>query len=203
MANPSTISTLVLSNEKQNKPQDFDEIRMSLASADQIKSWSHGEVTKPETINYRSRKPERDGLFCQKIFGPVKDWQCACGKYKKLRYKGIVCDRCGVEVTRSLVRRERFGHIDLAAPVTHIWFLRSLPSKIGLILQISIQSLEKVIYFANFIIIEVKEDLKKDFLDSLEKEYKEKRKEISEKGIEKIIRIQSLLQTPQWQKKLK
>lgn len=178
MANPSTISTLVLPNDKQTQPQDFDEIRMSLASADQIKSWSYGEVTKPETINYRSRKPERDGLFCQKIFGPVKDWQCACGKYKKLRYKGIICDRCGVEVTRSLVRRERFGHIDLAAKVTHIWFLRSLPSKIGLILQISIQSLEKVIYFANFIITEVKEDLKKEFLDSLEKEYKEKRKEL-------------------------
>ena len=178
MANPSTISTLVLSNERQRQPHDFDEIRMSLASTEQIKSWSHGEVTKPETINYRSRKPERDGLFCQKIFGPVKDWQCACGKYKKLRYKGIVCDRCGVEVTRSLVRRERFGHVDLAAPVTHIWFLRSLPSKIGLILQISIQSLEKVIYFANFIITEVHEDLKKELLDNLEKEYKIKRKEL-------------------------
>ena len=178
MANPSTISTLVLSDEKQRQPHDFDEIRMSLASTEQIKSWSHGEVTKPETINYRSRKPERDGLFCQKIFGPVKDWQCACGKYKKLRYKGIVCDRCGVEVTRSLVRRERFGHIELAAPVTHIWFLRSLPSKIGLILQVSIQSLEKVIYFANFIITEVHEDLKKELLDNLEKEYKSKRKEL-------------------------
>ncbi len=178
MANPSTISTLVLSNDRQKKSHDFDEIRMSLASAEQIRSWSHGEVTKPETINYRSRKPERDGLFCQKIFGPIKDWQCACGKYKKLRYKGIVCDRCGVEVTRSLVRRERFGHIDLAAPVTHIWFLRSLPSKIGLILQISIQSLEKVIYFANFIITEVHEDLKKELLESLEEEYKTKRKEL-------------------------
>ncbi|MCD6442295.1 DNA-directed RNA polymerase subunit beta' [bacterium] len=178
MANPSTISTLVLSNPKQRQPQDFDEIRMSLASTEQIKSWSHGEVTKPETINYRSRKPERDGLFCQRIFGPIKDWQCACGKYKKLRYKGIVCDRCGVEVTRSLVRRERFGHIELAAPVAHIWFLRSLPSKIGLILQMSIQSLEKVIYFANFIITEVHEDLKKELLTNLEKEYKAKRKEL-------------------------
>ena len=178
MANPSTISTLVLSDFKQKQPQDFDEIRMSLASAEQIRSWSHGEVTKPETINYRSRKPERDGLFCQRIFGPVKDWQCACGKYKKLRYKGIVCDRCGVEVTRSLVRRERFGHINLAAPVTHIWFLRSLPSKIGLILKMSIQSLEKVIYFANFIITEVHEDLKKEFCANLEKEYKAKRKEL-------------------------
>ncbi len=178
MANPSTISTLVLHDTKQRKPHDFDEIRMSLASTEQIKSWSHGEVTKPETINYRSRKPERDGLFCQKIFGPVKDWQCACGKYKKLRYKGIVCDRCGVEVTRSLVRRERFGHIDLAAPVTHIWFLRSLPSKIGLILQVSIQSLEKVIYFANFIITEVHQNLKKELLENLEKEYKTKRKEL-------------------------
>jgi len=178
MANPSTISTLVLSDGKQRRPHDFDEISMSLASAEQIRSWSHGEVTKPETINYRSRKPERDGLFCQKIFGPIKDWQCACGKYKKLRYKGMVCDRCGVEVTRSLVRRERFGHIELAAPVTHIWFLRSLPSKIGLILEISIQSLEKVIYFANFIITEVHENLKTELLINLEKEYKTKRKEL-------------------------
>ncbi len=178
MANPSTISTLVLSNFDRKKHRDFNEIRMTLASAEQIRSWSHGEVTKPETINYRSRKPERDGLFCQKIFGPVKDWQCACGKYQKLRYKGIICDRCGVEVTRSLVRRERFGHIDLAAPVTHIWFLRSLPSKIGLVLQVSIQSLEKVIYFANFIITEVHEDLKKELLEDLEGEYKTKRKEL-------------------------
>jgi DNA-directed RNA polymerase subunit beta' len=193
MSNPSTISTLVLrGSNKAKQPCDFNEIRLSLASAEQIRSWSHGEVTKPETINYRSRKPERDGLFCQKIFGPVKDWQCACGKYKKLRYKGIVCDRCGVEVTRSLVRRERFGHINLAAPVSHIWFLRSLPSKIGLVLNMSISSLEKVIYFANFIITEVKEDLKNETLDKLEKEYKEKQKELkAAKADEDILALSS------------
>jgi DNA-directed RNA polymerase subunit beta' len=191
MSNPSTISTLVLrGGQKEKQSCDFNEIRLSLASTEQVKSWSHGEVTKPETINYRSRKPERDGLFCQKIFGPVKDWQCACGKYKKLRYKGIVCDRCGVEVTRSLVRRERFGHIDLAAPVAHIWFLRSLPSKIGLVLKMSISSLEKVIYFANFVITEVKEDLKNEFLEKLEKEYKEKKKELqANKADEDILAL--------------
>lgn len=122
---------------------DFEAIRLKLASPESILGWSHGEVTKPETINYRTQKPEKDGLFCEKIFGPTKDWECYCGKYKKVRYKGIVCDKCGVEVTRSIVRRERMGHIALAAPVSHIWFLRGVPSKIGLILDLSVQELER------------------------------------------------------------
>ena len=116
---------------------DFNAIRLGLASASQILSWSYGEVTKPETINYRTLKPEMDGLFCQRIFGPVKDFECACGKYKRIRYKGIVCDRCGTEVTRSKVRRERMAHISLAAPVTHIWFAKGVPSRLGLLLDIS------------------------------------------------------------------
>ncbi|MCH7758881.1 DNA-directed RNA polymerase subunit beta' [Patescibacteria group bacterium] len=178
MPTPSTISTLTLPSNKRRRPLDFDAIRLRLASPQEIESWSHGEVLKPETINYRSRKPERDGLFCQKIFGPVKDWQCACGKYKKLRYRGITCDRCGVEVTRSLVRRERLGHIVLAAPVAHIWFLRSLPSKIGLLLNLSIQGLEKVVYFANFIITHVDQDLKEEILANLEEEFKQEKKNL-------------------------
>ena len=131
---------------------DFDSIRISLASPEKIRSWSHGEVTKPETINYRTFKPERDGLFCEKIFGPVKDWECHCGRYKKVKFKGIVCDRCGVEVTRSKVRRERMGHIELAAPVCHIWYLKGVPSPLSLILDISPRPLEKVLYFASYIV---------------------------------------------------
>jgi len=177
MTTPSTIRTLVLPSERK-KEVEFDSIRLRIASPDEIRSWSYGEVTKPETINYRSQKPERDGLFCQKIFGPVKDWECACGKYKKIRYKGIICDRCGVEITRSLVRRERMGHISLAVPVTHIWFLRGVPSKIGLLLGMSIQQMEKVVYFANFIITGVREDLKEKALKDLEKEFKAKKTKI-------------------------
>ena len=157
---------------------DFDALRIGLASPDQIHDWSFGEVTKPETINYRTQKPEKDGLFCEKIFGPSKDWECYCGKYKKIRYKGIICDKCGVEVTRSIVRRERMGHINLATPASHIWFLRGVPSKIGLILDLSPQALEKVIYFANFIIIEVNEDLKKQTLEQIKQEFKTKKKKI-------------------------
>jgi len=157
---------------------DFDALRIGLASPDQIHDWSFGEVTKPETINYRTQKPEKDGLFCEKIFGPSRDWECYCGKYKKIRYKGIICDKCGVEVTRSIVRRERMGHINLATPTSHIWFLRGVPSKIGLILDLSPQALEKVIYFANFIIIEVNEDLKKQTLEQIKQEFKTKKKKI-------------------------
>ena len=178
MSTPSTIRTLSLPDEKLRKNSDFDSIRLRIASPEEILNWSYGEVIKPETINYRTERPERDGLFCERIFGPTKDWQCSCGKYKKIRYRGIVCDRCGVEVTRSIVRRERMGHIKLTVPVTHIWFLRGVPSKIGLILDMSIQSLEKVAYFANFIITEVKEDLKKATLDEIEQEYKDKKKQI-------------------------
>ncbi len=133
----------------------FDKIRIGIASSEDILSWSHGEVKKPETINYRTFKPERDGLFCERIFGPVKDWECACGRYKKIKYKGIVCERCGVEVTRSKVRRERMGHVELAAPVCHIWYLKGVPSPLSLILDISPRLLEKVIYFASFIIIDI------------------------------------------------
>lgn len=133
----------------------FDKIRIGIASPDDISSWSHGEVKKPETINYRTFKPERDGLFCEKIFGPVKDWECSCGRYKKIKYKGMVCERCGVEVTRSKVRRERMGHVDLAAPVCHIWYLKGVPSPLSLLLDISPRLLEKVIYFASFIIIDL------------------------------------------------
>jgi DNA-directed RNA polymerase subunit beta' len=175
---PGSGKTLILPTEQLQPVIDFDGISIRLASPEEILSWSHGEVLYPETINYRTQKPERDGLFCEKIFGPVKDWECACGKYKKVRYRGIICDRCGVEVTRSLVRRERMGHITLAAPVTHIWFLRGVPSKIGLLLDLSIQTLEKVVYFTEFIVTEVKEDLKKQILEDLDKEFKEKKKDL-------------------------
>ncbi|MEK7122750.1 MAG: DNA-directed RNA polymerase subunit beta', partial [Patescibacteria group bacterium] len=158
------------------QPIDFDAIRLKIASPEDIKQWSHGEVTRPETINYRTQRPEKDGLFSERIFGPTKDWECYCGKYKKIRYKGIVCDKCGVEVTRSVVRRERMGHISLATPVSHIWFYRSVPSKIGLMLDFSVQSLHNVIYFAQFIIMDVNEDLKKQTIESLREEYKNTKK---------------------------
>ena len=132
----------------------FDEIKISIASPEQIRSWSYGEVKKPETINYRTFKPERDGLFCARIFGPVKDYECLCGKYKRMKYRGIVCEKCGVEVTLSSVRRERMGHIELAAPVAHIWFLKSLPSRISMLTDISVKSLERVLYFESYIVIE-------------------------------------------------
>ena len=133
---------------------EFDSMRIGLASPEKILEWSHGEVKKPETINYRTLKPERDGLFCERIFGPTKDWECHCGKYKRIRYKGVVCDRCGVEVTRAKVRRERMGHIKLATPVSHIWYFKGIPSRMGLILDISPRSLEKVLYFASFIVLD-------------------------------------------------
>lgn len=130
-----------------NSPTDFDYLEIGLASPDRIRFWSHGEVEKPETINYRTFKPERKGLFCEKIFGPVKDWECSCGKYRRVRYRGIVCERCGVEVTHSKVRRERMGHIELAAPVSHIWFLKGIPSYMGILLDMSARQLEEVIYY--------------------------------------------------------
>ena len=129
------------------KVSDFKSIKLKLASPEEFFKWSHGEVTKAETINYRTQRPEKDGLFCERIFGPEKDWECYCGKYKRIRYKGITCDKCGVEVTRSIVRRERMGHIKLAVPVAHIWFLRGVPSKIGMLLDVPVGQLEKVIYF--------------------------------------------------------
>jgi DNA-directed RNA polymerase subunit beta' len=149
---------------------NFDAIEISLASSKQIRSWSSGEVTKPETINYRTLKPEKDGLFCERIFGPTKDWECYCGKYKRVRYKGIVCERCGVEVTRSKVRRERMGHVDLAAPVSHIWFFKGVPSRIGYLLDMAPKELEKVLYFAASIVTWVDDEARSKDLDSLEKE---------------------------------
>ncbi len=149
---------------------NFDAIRISLASAEDIRSWSRGEVKKPETINYRTLKPEKDGLFCEKIFGPTKDWECACGKYKRVRFKGIVCERCGVEVTRSKVRRERMGHIELAAPVSHIWYFKGSPSRLGYLLDISPKDLEKVLYFASSIITLVDTEARKEDLDELREE---------------------------------
>ena len=157
---------------------EFDVLALKVASPDTIRKWSFGEVSKPETINYRTQKPEKGGLFAEEIFGPPKDWECYCGKYKKIRYKGIVCDKCGVEVTHSIVRRDRMGHIELATPVSHIWFLRSIPSKIGLILDLSIQALERVIYFASFIISRVDEAGVADVHAELKKEYKTKVKQI-------------------------
>ena len=152
---------------------NFDAIQIGLASPSQIREWSRGEVKKPETINYRTLKPERDGLFCERIFGPMKDWECHCGKYKRVRYKGIVCDRCGVEVTKAKVRRERMGHIELAAPVSHIWYFKGIPSRMGLLLDMSPRALEKVLYFASYVVIDPKETslLKKQLLS--EKEYRE------------------------------
>ena len=154
------------------KIKDFDSIALSVASPEEILSWSHGEVTKPETINYRTQKPEKEGLFCEKIFGPVKNWECACGKYKRIRYKGIICEKCGVEVTTSIVRRERMGHIKLAVPVTHSWYLRSTPSRIGLLLDLPVKKLEQVVYFASYIIVEANEEAKAEALKELEDEYK-------------------------------
>ena len=138
--------------EKPQNPLRFNAIRVSLASAELIRSWSHGEVKKPETINYRTFKPERDGLFCAKIFGPTKDYECNCGKYKRMRHRGVVCEKCGVEVIQSKVRRERMGHIDLASPVAHIWFLKSLPSRIGTLLDMTLKELERVLYFESYVV---------------------------------------------------
>ena len=154
---------------------DFDSIKISLASPDQIRAWSYGEVKKPETINYRTLKPERDGLFCERIFGPTKDWECHCGKYKRIRYKGKICDRCGVEVTKAKVRRERMGHIELAAPVSHIWYFKGIPSRIGLMLDISPRQLEKVLYFASYIVIDPGETRLEKMQLLNDKEYRELR----------------------------
>ena len=151
---------------------DFDSIQLKIASPEAILGWSHGEVLRPETINYRTQKFEKDGLFCEKVFGPAKDWECYCGKYKKIKHKGIVCDKCGVEVTKSNVRRERMGHITLAVPVSHIWFLRGVPSRVGLVLNMSVQQLERVIYFASYIVTEIDEEARKESLDKLKTEEK-------------------------------
>ena len=155
---------------------DFDAIRISLASPEKIMSWSHGEVTKPETINYRTFKPERDGLFCAKIFGPVTDWECLCGKYKRMKHRGVICDKCGVEVTQAKVRRERLGHIELATPVSHVWFFKGLPSRIGHLLDISLRDLERVLYFEAYVVIEPDGDLEANELLN-EEQYRKAREE--------------------------
>src|ERR1700741_1521661 len=141
----------------ENKTQlttNYEAIRISLASPEKIRSWSHGAVTKPETINYRTFKPERDGLFCARIFGPVSDWECLCGKYKRMKHRGVICDKCGVEVTQSKVRRERLGHIELASPCSHVWFFKGLPSRIGHLLDISLRDLERILYFESYVVID-------------------------------------------------
>ena len=183
---------------------DIESIRIKLASPEEILSWSHGEIVKPETINYRTQKPEKEGLFDERIFGPEKDYECACGKYKRIRYKGVVCDRCGVEVTKSQVRRERMGHIKLATPVSHIWFLRGVPSRMGLILNKSSQQLEKVIYFSSYIITKVNTEARTAILDQVEQEFKTKvkkekteakkneLKQLKEKVKEEILEIKKL-----------
>ena len=167
--------------QQQYQPMTFDAIKIGLASPEKIRDWSHGEVTKPETINYRTLKPERDGLFCERIFGPTKDWECHCGKYKKIRYKGVVCDRCGVEVTKSSVRRERMGHIELAAPVSHIWYFKGIPSRMGLLLDISPRVLEKVLYFASYIVLNPGETTLEYKQVLSEKEYQDAREEFGNK----------------------
>src|ERR1700689_1272275 len=158
----------------------FDDLRIGLATAEDIRQWSHGEVKKPETINYRTLKPEKDGLFCEKIFGPTRDWECYCGKYKRVRFKGIICERCGVEVTRAKVRRERMGHIELAAPVTHIWYFKGVPSRLGYLLDLAPKDLEKIIYFAAYVITAVDGEMRHNELSTLEAEMVVERKAVED-----------------------
>src|SRR5512144_1752671 len=158
-------------------PQDFDAIRISLASPEKIEQWSFGEVTKPETINYRTFKPERDGLFCAKIFGPITDWECLCGKYKRMKHRGVICDKCGVEVTQAKVRRERLGHIRLATPVSHVWFFKGLPSRIGHLLDISLRDLERILYFEAYVVVEAGDTDLKDHQLLTEEQYRKAREE--------------------------
>ncbi|PIZ26996.1 MAG: DNA-directed RNA polymerase subunit beta', partial [Chloroflexi bacterium CG_4_10_14_0_8_um_filter_46_9] len=177
---------------------DFDAIRISLASPDQVRSWSHGEVTKAETINYRTLKPERDGLFCEKIFGPVKDYECHCGRYKKIRYKGVVCEKCGVEVGSSSMRRERMGHIELAAPVAHIWFTKLVPSPVSLLLDVSPRNLEGVIYFARYIVISVDEEARQKKSEQIDKDKDRGIAEQEKKVNKQVEKLQAKLEaTPE------
>ena len=165
---------------------EFRSLRISLASPEQIRSWSYGEVTKPETINYRRLRPEKDGLFCEAIFGPTRDWQCYCGKYKNVRYKGIVCDKCGVEITRAAVRRERLGHIVLAAPVAHVWYTRRVPSYLGLLLNISRRNLDRVLYFAQYVTTFVDGEARKRALKRLDEELEEAEVQLLEENQDQI-----------------
>ncbi|MBQ1299164.1 MAG: DNA-directed RNA polymerase subunit beta', partial [Aeriscardovia sp.] len=173
---------------------EFSKLRISMATTEDIRGWSHGEIKKPETINYRTLKPEKEGLFSEQVFGPTRDWECACGKYKRVRYKGIVCERCGVEVTQSRVRRERMGHIDLAAPVTHIWYFKGIPSRLGYLLDIPTRDLDKVIYFASYIVTFVDDEKRKEDLPKLER-YLESQKAKREKYmLEKIAEQEKKLE---------
>ena len=146
--------TDIFKSSEISEAQNFNSIKITLASPEKIKSWTYGEIKKPETINYRTFRPEKDGLFCARIFGPIKDYECLCGKYKRMKFRGIICEKCGVEVTRSNVRRDRMGHIELACPVAHIWFLKSLPSRIGLLVDMTLKDLERVLYFENYVVTE-------------------------------------------------
>ncbi|HXO21184.1 MAG TPA: DNA-directed RNA polymerase subunit beta', partial [Thermoanaerobaculia bacterium] len=170
--------------DKPQSPKDFNAIKISIASPDKIRSWSFGEVTKPETINYRTFKPERDGLFCAKIFGPITDWECLCGKYKRMKHRGVICDKCGVEVTRSRVRRERMGHIELACPVSHVWFFKGLPSRIGHLLDISLRDLERILYFESYVVIDPGETELKEQELLTEERYRELRDKHGEETFE-------------------
>ncbi len=167
--------------QRPKDPTDFEAVRIRLASPEKIREWSYGEVKKPETINYRTFKPERDGLFCAKIFGPIKDWECICGKYKRMKHRGVVCDKCGVEVIQSKVRRERLGHIELATPVAHIWFLKGLPSRIGTLLDMTMRQLEKVLYFESYVVIDAGDTPLKEKELLTEEEYKKKTSELGSK----------------------
>jgi len=168
---------------------DFNAIRIGLASPEQIRGWSYGEVTKPETINYRTLKPEKDGLFCERIFGPTKDWECYCGKYKRVRFKGIVCDKCGVEVARSKVRRERMGHIELASPVSHIWYFKGTPSRIGLLLDLSPRNLERILYFALYVITDIDEEARQRELMHLDEELLKLDQNLDEQVVELVDQL--------------
>ncbi|HET9592770.1 MAG TPA: DNA-directed RNA polymerase subunit beta', partial [Solirubrobacterales bacterium] len=156
----------------------FDELRIGLATADQIRAWSNGEVKKPETINYRTLKPEKDGLFCERIFGPTRDWECHCGKYKRVRFKGIICERCGVEITRSKVRRDRMGHIELAAPVTHIWYFKGVPSRLGYLLDLAPKDLERIIYFAAYVVTRIDDERRHKDLPGIANEIEAEKRDI-------------------------
>src|SRR5919106_11362 len=188
-----------MSDRTESPATNFNAIRISIASPEQILNWSHGEVTKPETINYRTLRPEKDGLFCERLFGPTKDWECFCGKYKRIRYRGVVCDRCGVEVTRSKVRRERMGHIRLAAPVAHIWFSKTTPSRLGLLLDLSPRNLERVLYFAQHIIVSVDEDVRQQVIEEARARFNyevEKLRKAAEEKLEELNqRLEPLRET--------
>ncbi len=170
--------------EKPQSVKEFNAIKISVASPEKIRSWSFGEVTKAETINYRTFKPERDGLFCAKIFGPITDWECLCGKYKRMKHRGVVCDKCGVEVTRSRVRRERMGHIELASPVSHVWFFKGLPSRIGHLLDLPLRDLERILYFESYVVIEAGETELKESELLTEERYRELRDEYGDGAFE-------------------